>query len=224
MSPRERFIGRVRARLRRVEPGIRAAYLRSLREVVAGLPARERERLLATGIPDALIGSLFSDTHLLRPLAPLRVAVQEALTKGVVTFARDVPHAAAAGEVFGVLSPRVVQAIRTADTKVLTRVGEVLRGSVRAIAEQGYAAGAGPRTTARALRDLIGLGPAEVQQVENFRAALRGEGRSWLYYERRDRRYDATVARALDSGGRLSEVQVERMAGAYARRRLALSA
>lgn len=228
-SPRERFLLLARRRARDVEPEVRAAYLKSMRDLSASLPAGELERLIATD-GSGFAAAAFVVAAIAVAFTPFRASLQRAITRAALTFARDLPRREAATVTVrllttGSLSPRVLEAIRATDTVVTERLSESIRGSVRTIVARGYERGQGPRATARELRQLIGLSDAELKQVENFRDALKGaNGRRWEDYARRDRRFDGTIRKALESGKGLKPEQAERMVSVYAKRRLALSA
>ena len=73
---------------------------------------------------------------------------------------------------------------------------------------------------ARDLRTVVGLGPAQLQQVDNFRDALLGQnGRSITGYTLRDKRFDRTILK-----GDLTPQQVDKMVEAYTRKRVAQNA
>ncbi len=226
---RERFLLRMSRRARDAEADVRRAYLRTLRELTALLPMGELERLLGSGSAVANILTVVEGL-LDRALTPLRVAVQRVVTKGVLTYARDIPGTQKRKELAslvsrGALRPRVAETLRSVDSAVTRRLTEAVRESVRTIVAQGYERGQRPRTTARELRELIGLSEAELKQVANFRDALLGQnGRRWEDYTKRDHRFDGTVRRAMESGNGLRPEQVDRMVTAYTRRRIALSA
>lgn len=228
-TPSERFLRRARRRVRDAAGQVRGAYLRSLRNVSDALPEREIEEMIAKGAAMASILILI-DRVLPFAVVPLRASAQQAVTRAVTLFARDIPGAQRSAYVVSLLSagplnPRVQEAIRTVDSVVTNRFADSVRGTVRAVVERGYASGQGPRTTARELRSLIGLSEAELKQVANFRDALTGaNGRRWEDYARRDRRFDGTIRKAMESGKGLKPEQVERMTATYAKRRLALSA
>lgn len=240
MTPASRFLARVRRRLSALQPEAASAYLRGLRILVEWAGARDVERavsvaystarvggahLLQTALDDAL-RPLMTDEVVDAAFSRFRAVTQGAVGDGVMYFARDVPGAQRfdVNVNFGVLQPRVVEAIRTMDDRVTARLHEDVRASYRGIMEQAYADGVGPRQAAKRVRHLLGLSPSELQQVENFRAALEGrDGRDWRAYTARDKRFDRTIAKAMRGSG-LPPERVDAMVEAYARKRLALSA
>jgi hypothetical protein len=241
VTPAARFLARVRRRIAALQPAAVAAYLRGLRNVATELgSSREVERAVSAAystarvqgahVLDAALSDAFrpilTDERIDQAFSAFRSVTQGAAQDGVMYFARDIPGATKydMGTAFGVLQPRVIEAIRTIDDRVMQRLRGEVRDSARAILERGYVAGEGPRKAAVQLRPLLGLAPNELQQVDNFRDALRGAaGRDWRTYTARDKRYDRTIAKALQGEG-LSEARIEQMVDAYAKRRLALSA
>jgi hypothetical protein len=226
MTPRARFLALVRRKLAGEQPAFVSAFLRSLSAIMDAMPAGQLHELLRAGAVDRLLSLLMSDQAIDAAFAPLRLQVAHAVQDGATFFGRRVPKVpiGQVRSVFGVLNPRVIEAIRTAEGKVMARLRPLVRESVRGIVEGGLTAGESPRTTALRLRKHIGLGAAELQQVDNFRDALMGRnGRRWQDYAKRDPRWDGVVSRALAGDGLTAE-QVDKMVDAYARRRLALSA
>jgi hypothetical protein len=228
MTTRERFILRVRRKLTTAQPSVVRAYMRSLRSLLGRVSDAELDRLLKLGSTESVLAALFESSALQKSFGPLRNELGALVTDGMAYFMRDIPGKAVktlTDTAFGVLNPRVVDTIRSIDDRVMLRLGTDLQASVRAIIEQGYRDGLNPRATARNMRSLIGLSPAELKQVDNFRDGLLGQnGRSWRTYERRDRRFDASIERASASGKGLTSAQVDKMVEAYERRRTALSA
>lgn len=240
MTPAERFIARVRRRLSALQPEAASAYLRGLRILVEWAGKRDVERAVsvaystartvgAGALPVAMddaLRPLMTDGVIDAAFSRFRAVTQGAVGDGVMYFARDVPGAQRfdVNVNFGVLQPRVVEAIRTMDDRVTERLRGEVRASYRGIMEQAYVDGIGPRQAAGRVRHLLGLAPNELRQVANFRAALSGkDGRDWRTYTARDRRYDRTIAKALQGGG-LTPERIDAMVEAYARKRLALSA
>jgi hypothetical protein len=122
--------------------------------------------------------------------------------------------------VFDVLNPRVIDAVRALDDKVTAALKADVREMVRGAVERGLVEGVNPRTSARSIRQAVGLGPTQEQQVRNFRRALEtGDVAKALGYEKRDRRFDARIRR-----GELTPAQIDQMVDIYRKRRIALNA
>jgi len=89
---------------------------------------------------------------------------------------------------------------------------------VRAILVDGTRRGLNPRAVAREFRDVIGLAPSQVRAVQNFRRALEELDSTALRRALRDRRFDSTIRRAIESGRSISPEQIDRMVGRYQER------
>lgn len=83
---------------------------------------------------------------------------------------------------------------------------------------EGIRRGLNPREQALAFRDSIGLTQYQQQIVNNYRRNLENLEANALGRALRDRRFDRTVAAALDSGTALTQAQVDRMVERYTER------
>lgn len=206
-----------------LQPELAAALLRAFALLRAALVVEELVRIIESGDIDRLFRDVLTQDVLERALLPVRARLRAAVERQLMYFVRDLP---AAGKVDGVLAvsfdylnPRVLDAVRGLETKVLRTLAADIQDTVRAYVEAGLRSGAGPRVVARALRDVIGLAPNGELAVRNFELALRGEGRNPLDYALRDKRFDAVVRR-----GALTEQQIAAQTAAYRRKMLAFNA
>lgn len=88
--------------------------------------------------------------------------------------------------------------------------------TARRVIEHGLARGDSPLEIASAVQDSIGLGPAQVDQVERYRTLLEnGDYIRAQTYELADGRFDATLDRLADTGGMLGEDTIDRMVDRY---------
>jgi hypothetical protein len=204
-------------------PEVRRAWLAGIAALRARVSGRELERLIANGESQRIIELLFSDANIDGAFARFRASQQMVTRDAVAYFGKDIPGAARAtvGVAFDVLNPRVVDAVRILDTTMMQTVKADVREVVRAAITKGLEDGVGPRTTARALREVLGLAPNQLEAVSNFEAALRGVDGAGNPLTRalRDKRFDATVKR-----GNLTEAQIQKMTDAYRRRMVAFNA
>jgi hypothetical protein len=206
-----------------LQPDVQRAYLRAWELIRRSIPEATLARLIATGSPDQVIREILTSELLDRAFSEVRRQLIGAVDQGTVFHARRLSPLlaeATAGVSFNVLNPRVIDAIRAVDLKHIVGRQEDVREVVRAFVENGLRDGVGPRTIARQVKPLIGLGPTQWQEVANFRAALEaGDATKALGYLRRDRRFDG----AIKKGG-LSREKIDRMVEAYTKRRIALNA
>lgn len=113
----------------------------------------------------------------------------------------------------------------------MTEIVESQRALIRAAATDGLARGINPRTTAlqivgrigangRRSGGIVGLTTQQASYVANAREELSSLNQislsRYLSRERRDRRFDATIRRAMDEGRQLDDATIDRIVGRYA--------
>jgi hypothetical protein len=224
------ILTRLRAKVGQLTPAMLRALLKAYAILEAAMGEHDVARLIATGGADAVLREVLTDPVLTRAFQAVQLELTAEVADGVRYYAAtQLPHA---GKVdgtlavhFNVLDPNVITAIRTLDTAVIQGLKDEVRETTRAFVEQGLRRGVNPRSIARNLRGVIGLGPSQMQQVENFRAALEGrDGRSVKDYTARDKRFDRTITRMAKEGKSLSPAQVDKMVEVYRQRRVAINA
>jgi hypothetical protein len=225
MTKRERAVWLLAERqASRYRPALQNALLASWRDLTKTLPLAQIERLIAAGAIDELAG-IVEDTFgriVEARYLPVSRETFGTAARGALTRMPTVLQ----GTRYDLLNPLTINAVRTLETRALstltTEVGNVVRQAVA----DGITRGVGPRTTARAIRDAVGLAPNQLAEVENFRLALTriGESKDALNYRARDKRFDATLNRIRKEGGELTTDQIDRMTDAYRQRRIALNA
>src|SRR3990167_7128497 len=224
MTAAERFWLRVHRRMTGLQPDMAAALLRSFALVRESLSPTQLAAFIARGDVDGVLRLAFGAPIFDRAFLPFREQLRRTTERGFRSTLADLPKAGkidgALAVTFNYLSPDVVTAIRALDTRVLTALKDDVRETVRAFSENGLRDGRAPRAVAREIRDLIGLGKTQLQEVQNFRDALLGkEGRSIQEYTLRNR----TVDRLLKKGPLTAE-QVDRYTEAYRKARLTQNA
>lgn len=212
----------------------RAAQLRPrlARALIRGFERLEQEfgpgvihQLARSPSLEVAVAGILDEPTLDRALGQVRAELQAGLRQAARQGAYELPARARLGVSFNVLNPRAVDAARHLDTTVIQTLKAGVRQTVREHVAAGVAAGLPPSTIARELRDVIGLAPNQAAAVRSFRDALEVGERRALTRGLRDRRFDATLRRALAPGGPgLSGAQVDRMTDAYRRRFIAWNA
>lgn len=96
---------------------------------------------------------------------------------------------------------------------------EQTRSSMAAI-QEAFDTGLNPRATARAFRGSIGLTERQTRAVANYRRLLEEGNSDSLSRALRDKRFDRTVRRALQSKSPLPKEHIDRMVGRYNERML----
>jgi hypothetical protein len=128
--------------------------------------------------------------------------------------------------------------LRQHSSTLITRITEDQRATVQQILQQGLIDGKNPRATAldivgrvnratgRRTGGIVGLSGPQSSAVDKARSALISgdpDGlRSYLALNRRDKRFDRAVLKALDEGRALDKASVDQIIGRYADRLLAL--
>lgn len=228
VTPAQRaFFDRLHRRVAGLTPDMVRAYLAGIDALRDRLTDAQLNAMVKAGAYERYISLALSDANFAAAFSKYRAQVQMTADAGGKFTRNTVPRlAAAAGDGYRVatafdrLSPQVIEALRALDTKVMARLATDTRETVRAIIENGLRDGTSARQTSIAIREMIGLGPTQVQEVANYRAALEGgKAGKALGYAARDRRFDASVKK-----GALDAAKIDKMVEAYTKRRVAINA
>ena len=221
-SKADLFWRRVHARASALVPESTRDFLRAFDVLRANLTGRQIEEWIATGAVDRVIAYALTDADFATAFSGYRARIQLVTRDAAAYFGKDIPGVPAktVGVAFDYLNPRVVDAVRQLDSKMMQTLATDTRQTVRDIIQKGLESGAGPRQTARALRDVLALSPKQLAAVENYRDALvAGDKGKALGYELRDKRFDGITKR-----GALTPAQVDKMEAAYRARMVAFNA
>lgn len=201
---------RLNRRASKLTPALERAILKALADLRASITDREIISLIEQGRFDQII----DDAQLKASFAQVSEQLQAATAQAVKLAAMDLPKSVSVG--FDMLNPDIVTAIRQLDTKVVQSLADDVRETVRAFVENGLRDGVSPKEIARDLRDVIGLSPKQLEQVQNYRDALEGKnGRLITNYTLRDKRF---------SGANLTPERIDKMVSLYEKRRIAQNA
>ena len=239
-AARARIIKRIHQLLDENEPQVQKAFLDSAARIVDDAVIKDLVAFIARGDIEGAVRSLQIDAQ---AFAALDQALVSAYARAGTDTADNLPAITDRSGArivirFGVRNPRaeawardhVGGLIRNITTDQLTAVRETI--------SSGLAAGRNPRSTSldvigrvnratgRREGGIIGLTSRHASTVQNARQALlQGdtEGmRSYLGLARRDKRFDATVLRALREERGVSADMVDRITGRLSDRYLAL--
>lgn len=181
MSPAERrFWLAAQRRVSGLQPDVQAAMLRAFRILRDSLSEADLARIIASGTLAALLNEAFDQATLDRAFLPYRQAVRDVVNKGFDLARKDLPKAGKVDGTIAVafdhLSPKVIDAIRTMETKSLQTLQSDVRDTVRAYVENGLRDGKNPRVIARDLRAVIGMSPTQTANAAKFQAKLEAQG------------------------------------------------
>ncbi|KRG47346.1 hypothetical protein ARC20_03175 [Stenotrophomonas panacihumi] len=138
---------------------------------------------------------------------------------------------------FDLRNPVAERWLQQNSARLITGIVNDQREVIRVVLQQGLAAGRNPRQTALELvgragatgqraGGVVGLTSQQAQFVANMRAELASgdPGRMAQYFDRqrRDKRFDAAVRRAMQARRPVSPADIDKIAGRYADRLLAL--
>lgn len=162
--------------------------------------------------------------------------IRQAYIAGGELAADDVP--ARFGFDFDINNPRASEWLIAVSSELVTRINEEQREAIRLALREGFDLGQGPRQTAldivgrmnrrtgRREGGIVGLTDQMTQAVFRARRQLLSgdpeQMRAYLNRERRDRRFDSIVIRAIDAGEPVSAADAQRITGRYADRLLEL--
>jgi SPP1 gp7 family putative phage head morphogenesis protein len=212
------------------EPVARAAFLSAVNDIASNVELGRIAEALERGDIDAAIRAVHLDPAAFRGL---EAAITEAYGAGGAAAVGGMPvlRDPSGGRVivrFDVRAPRAEAYLREHGAALVTRIVEDQRQALRVALTEGMVQGRNPRAVARDLRGVIGLTERQAAAVEKSRSALLSgdtDGmRNYLQLERRDRRFDRTVAAAIREGRAVPREAVERITRRYGARLLDLRA
>lgn len=172
-----------------MSPRDRLLWLKFQRRASQHSPEMARELLNAFRVtrdsltPDEIKRIIAGDNALLdRALAGFREQLQETVRRGFASAATDLPGRGkingAVAVSFDTLNPKVVEAVRALDSRVINSLKDDIRETVRAYVENGIRDGKSPRTVAKDLRPLIGLSETQARNSEKYGEKLLAKGKS----------------------------------------------
>lgn len=218
------FWRRVQARAAAEMPDVSSKILKAFAVLRDSLSDTELLQLVNDRLGfEFMVNDVLNDALLNRAFAPVQGQLQTVTARAMDYFAKNLPDGGKlnGGPVvqFNVLNPDVMTALETLDTRVVQTLKNDVRETVRAAVADGIAAGQGPKTIARGIREAVGLAPTQQQYVDNFRAELEAGGREALRRKLRDRRFDDTLKKALGAkGDGVPAEKIDKMVDAYRRK------
>lgn len=116
---------------------------------------------------------------------------------------------------FDITNPRAAEILRQNSLGFIRELVTSQRDSIRSALVEGMQSGGGIDDIAQALRGSIGLTESQRRAVESYRRLLESGDAAALRRDLRDRRFDSSVARAVEDGEVLGEERIDRMVDRY---------
>lgn len=124
---------------------------------------------------------------------------------------------------FDLLNPQAMAFLSSYTFRLIREVSQDQRLAVQDIVLEAFRSGGHPYEQARDIRRMVGLTRQQARAAQNFRHMLQGspdQMRQALTRALRDRRFDSTVLRAVNTGTGLRRDQVDAMVERFYRRYL----
>lgn len=219
---------KVHRRAASLTPDLAAAILTAFKQLRDSLSEAELARIIEGASIERIFTSVLSTAVFAQAFTPLREQIRKSVLDSIKYFSRDLPKAGKVGNIsfaFDSLNPKVIDAIKALNTRVMADLTDGVRETFRQVVERGLTEGASPRRVARDIKGLIGLAPNQEQAVVNFQKMLEAGDRTALRRQLRDKRFDRTLDRALGADGEgLTAPRVEAMTNAYRRKMIGFNA
>ncbi len=232
----ERLFRRTQRYASSIAPDMSAAIMRAFFAIRYAMGEAQLTRAIETGFSDRIFAEVLRQAVLDVAFAPVRDVMRRGVQTGFRTTIADIPKpprtAGAVSVGFNILHPNVLEAINALESRVMTDLAEGLRETIRQRVKAGLEAGLSPRAVAKGLRDVVGLPPAWEKWVRDYETKLREAHLppsertlgSALDNERRNKRYDAGIAKAEKTGIPLTEKEIILRRDAYSKQLVALNA
>lgn len=202
----------------RQEPKIARAFARSIANVLDSATITETAALIEAGQVEQVVASYTSDPEL--DFAPFAAAISETALAGAKLTAELMPtirKAELVEFVFNPVNPRLTDFAQTITAQRIREINEGTRQTIREVIRQGTLDGENPLTTARTVRQSIGLTQKQAMAVQNFRRMLETGSSEAMTRALRDKRFDPTLRRLME-GERVSPQKIDTMVERYRQR------
>ncbi len=197
------------------EREIRNAFLAFVATVKSDEVLREVNAFLAAGDIEGALAIV--DTHIIRLSNIIPKVIQDVGNEEAAVLLETV-GVASVGIAFDPTDTRAANIMRNSRLQFIRETTEAQRAATRQALTRSFEIGEGPRQTAIAFRDSLGLTARQEKAVENYRKLLQANSAQTLTRDLRDRRFDRTIQGALSRGEPLSETQIDRMVTRYRER------
>ncbi len=220
---------KINALIERFIPIIKDAFIAAIRDVTNRAILNDLIRAIEGGDLEAAFRALgFSEAA----MRPVTAAIVTAFETGGVTVAGTFPKRlnTPTGRTvfrFNVRDSRAEAWLRDESASLVTRLSEGERTNIRNVVTEGMRDGRNPRNvaldiigrvnvqTGKREGGIVGLTVPFERAVSRSRIELRALDSAYFRRERRDKRFDGTVRKAIESGVPLTYDQITKISGRY---------
>ena len=200
-----------------MDPKIASAFIQAIETIRLRIPAEQIALLIErrdfTTLENAFAGH-FTSTE----WQPYGKAIEQAVIAGTKATSETQGVVNGAQEDFEIrvgLNPRLEQFAQTMTSTRIREIDQTTRDTIRQVLQSGLTAGDDPFAIARRIRGSIGLTQRQEAAVNNYERMLRALDPEVLDRKLRDRRSDASVARAINNDKALTDAQVRSLVDRY---------
>lgn len=197
------------------EARIKQAFLSFVSIVKSDEVLRPINALLSVGDVEGALAIV--DTHIVR-LGAIIPAVYTTVGASAASSIAETLGLAGIGVSFDPTDMRTANIIRTARLNLIRETTEKQREATRQALTRAFETGAGPRQTATAFRDSLGLTAKQELAVQRYRELLERNSKEALTRQLRDRRFDRSVINASDKSIPLTSEKIDTMVTRYRER------
>lgn len=208
---------------------IRDAILQVISTIVDGVYLSEIEQAVAENNPDRIHALLMTNEAVFRPIYRVLESYYEQFgdATGQTYPTRLITPAGRVTFMFNARSPRAEEWLKKESSTLVTKIQDDARTNIRNVMADGLARGQNPKSvaqdivgrvdqqTGKRVGGVIGLTQHQEGWVRSVRAKLEGLDKSYFEMGLRDKRFDPTVQRAIDTGRPLSKDVVEKLVTRY---------
>ncbi len=208
-------LGDFLAVLDRMEPQVRRAFLGVVSEARDARSLAAVARLLESGRLEEALASWEA------ALPRFTAAVEAAYVAAGVELASAASEHAGLFLSFDTVNDRAALGLRADRAFLIREMTREQRAATTEALASWIQEGADPRVQARVLKESLGLTQRQARAVANYRRLLEQGSPEALERALRDRRFDASVRRAIAGERPLTRAQIDRMVGRYRERYVA---
>ncbi len=206
--------GRLEALIARAEPRLRRAFLQSIVLMRQEGSLASVAELVAAGRIEEALGLLEG------AMTRFAQATNAVLINSGESTANFIGGALDSIVDFNQVNERAVALMRANRFRLVQQFTQEQVVATREALTDGIVRGLNPRAQALNFRSSLGLTQNQQLAVQNYRTLLEENSRESLTRALRDRRFDRTVAQAIETGDPLSRQQIDRMVTRYNERSL----